>query len=80
MRTDDLCFDVRLVLRIERAIGNWLSARDAYKMEPSHDTECEYNATYFDLGTAFGERYPESANTPGALEWYRRGLVAPEDD
>lgn len=77
---DNLCLDVRLMLPLPEAIDQWLAARDAYKMERSGENEDEYNATYFDLGAAFCERYPEATNTPGAFEWYRRGLIAPGGD
>jgi hypothetical protein len=47
-------------------------------MQPSDENQHEYNATLFDLGAAWGERYPEATDTPGAFEWFRRGLIAPE--
>jgi len=40
----------------------------------------EYNATYFGLGVAFNELYPEASGTPDAFQWYRRGLIAPEEE
>lgn len=76
----NLQLDVRLVPDLATAIDHWLVARDVFKMQPSDENQNEYNATYFDLGTAFGKRYPEDANTPGAFEWYRRGLIAPEEE
>ena len=74
----NLCIDVRSVPPLEEAIDNWLAARDVYKMQPSDENQHEYNATLFDLGAAWGERYPEATDTPGAFEWFRRGLIAPE--
>ena len=65
---------------LETAVTEWLTARAKYKAHRSDESELIYNATFFALGTAFCERYPESANTPGALDWFRRGLIAPEDD
>ena len=79
-RTATLQLDVRIVPNLGTAIDRWLSARNAYKMEPSDESQNEYNATYFTLGVAWRERYPEAATTPEAFQWYRRGLIAPEDD
>ena len=76
----NLCIDVRSVPPLEEAIDNWLAARDVYKMQPSDENQHEYNATLFDLGAAWGERYPEATDTPDAFEWYRRGLTAPEEE
>jgi hypothetical protein len=79
-RNGNLCLDVRHVPTLEAAIDRWLSARAEFKAHRSDETELNYNATYFALGTEFTERYPEAAETPGAFEWYRRGLIAPEED
>lgn len=77
----DLCRDVNLVPRLEASIDRWLAARNVYKMQPSDENQHNYNATYFALGEAFAQRYPEAAaNMPSAFDWYRRGLIAPEDD
>jgi hypothetical protein len=75
----NLCIDVRSVPPLEDAIDQWLAARDKFKMEQSDECQHEYNATLYDLGAAWGERYPEDADSPGAFEWYRRGLIAPEE-
>jgi hypothetical protein len=56
------------------------TARDQFKIEPSDENLSDYDATLHDLGAAFGERYPEDADTPGAFEWYRLGLIAPEEE
>lgn len=72
--------DVRQVPSLEAAIDQWLAARDNFKMEPSEENQHEYNATLYDLGAAWGERYTEDADTPDAFQWYRRGLIAPEKD
>jgi hypothetical protein len=71
---------VRSVPPLEEAINRWLAARGAFKSQPSDENQHEYNATYFALGVAFNERYPDAASTPGAFEWYRRGLIAPEEE
>ena len=63
---------------LEEAIDHWLAARDKFKMEPSEESQHDYNSTLYDLGAAWGERYPEDADTPGAFEWFRRGLISPE--
>ena len=76
----NLCLDVRVVPSLETAIDQWLAARDKFITEPSDESQHDYNATLFDLGAAWGERYPEDANTPGAFEWYRRGIIALEED
>jgi hypothetical protein len=47
-------------------------------MQPSDENQHDYEATLNDLGVARGERYPEATDTPGAFEWFRRGLIAPE--
>lgn len=63
------------------AIDQWLAARNAHEMEPSDESEYNYNATYYSLGEAFAEHYPEAAaKMPDAFDWYRRGLIAPEED
>jgi hypothetical protein len=79
-RNGNLQLDVRLVPSLETAIDNRLAARDVFKMEPSDENQHEYNATLYDLGAAWGERYSEDGDTPGAFEWYRRGLIAPEEE
>jgi hypothetical protein len=79
-RTANLRLDVRQVPSLEAAIARWLAARDAFKSRPSDESRNEYNATYFDLGVAFNERHPEAADTPGAFDWYRCGLIAPEGE
>jgi hypothetical protein len=79
-RNGNLILDVRQVPSLEEAIDHWLAARDAFKSQPTDENRNEYNATYFGLGVAFNERYPEASDTPGAFEWYRRGLIAPEED
>lgn len=71
---------VRPVPELASAIDQWLAARDQYKMQPSDESEYDYNATLFDLGAVFGERYLEAANTPEAFQWYRLGLIAPEEE
>jgi hypothetical protein len=77
---ENLLLDVRPTPNLETAIENWLTARAEYKTQPSDESEYNYNATYFALGAAWAERYPEAADTPGAFEWFRRGLIAPEED
>ena len=77
---ENLILDVRQVPSLEAAIGNWLAARDAFKSQPSDENRNEYNATYFGLGVAFNELYPEASGTPDAFQWYRRGLIAPEEE
>jgi len=79
-RTANLQLDVRTVPSLETAIDNWLGARDKFKIEPSDENQSDYNAMLNDLGAALGERYPEATNTPGAFDWFRRGLIAPEED
>ena len=79
-RTANLQLDVRSVPSLEEAIDQWLAARDNFKMQSTGENRHEYNASLFDLGAAWGERYPEDADTPRAFEWYRRGLIAPEEE
>lgn len=62
------------------AIDRWLAARKNAKAAPTEGNRHAYNATYYALGEACAHRYPEAANTPGAFEWYARGLAAPEVD
>lgn len=80
IRPTNLQLDVRPVPSLEIAIDNWLGARDKFKIEPSDENMYGYNAMLYDLGAAWGERYPVDANTPEAFEWYRRGLIAPEEE
>jgi len=77
---ENLILDVRQVPSLEAAIDLWLAARNAFKSQPTDENQNEYNATYFRLGVAFNERYPEATKTPGAFEWYRRGVIAPEEE
>ena len=79
-RRANLRLDVRQVPNFGTAIDQWLAARDQFKIEPSNENLSDYNATLNDLGAALGQRYPEEADTPGAFEWYRRGLIAPEEE
>jgi hypothetical protein len=79
-RDGNLILDVRQVPSLEAAINHWLAARDNFKMQSTDEARHEYNSTYFALGVAFNERYPEDADVPRAFEWYRRGLIAPEED
>jgi hypothetical protein len=76
----NLQLDVRQVPSLEAAIDQWLAAREDFKMQSTDEARHTYNSTYFALGVAFNERYPEGAATPGAFEWYRRGLIAPEEE
>jgi hypothetical protein len=77
---EELCLDVQLVPSLEAATDQWLAARDKFKMEPSDEYQSDYEVTLNDLGAAWGERYPEATDTPDAFEWYRLGLIAPEDE
>lgn len=79
-RTANLQLDVRMVPSLEAAIAQWLAARDQFKIEPSDENLSDYNATLNDLGAALGERYPEDADTPEAFQWYRLGLIAPDEE
>jgi hypothetical protein len=49
-------------------------------MQPTDENQHDYNSTLYDLGAAWSERYPNDAYTPGAFEWYRRGLIAPDEE
>lgn len=49
-------------------------------MQPSDESEYDYNAKYFDLGAAFAERHPDAADTPGGLGWHLRGVIGFEKD
>ena len=79
-RQSEMHREVGLVPTLEDAIDRWLAARADYKLERSERNEIEYNATYFALGSALRERYPEAADMPWAFDWYRRGLIAPGED
>lgn len=81
MKSDsNLQFDVRLLPILGEAIDRWLAARDKAIAVTSSENQHAYNATLFELGAAWAERYPDSANTPEAFEWYRRGLIGAEED
>jgi len=79
-KLENLFLDARLVPDLATAIDNWLEARDAYKIEPSDENESDYNATLNDLGAAWNERYSQVGATRGAFDWYKSGLIAPEED
>ena len=79
-RTANLQLDVRIVPSLEEAIDHWLVARYKFKMQSTDENQHEYNATLFELGAAWGERYPEDAYKPDAFERFRRGLIAPEEE
>jgi hypothetical protein len=68
------------VPELATAIDQWLAARDQFKIEPSDENLSDYDATLHDLGAAWNERYPDDADTPEAFQWYRLGLIAPEDE
>ena len=72
--------NARPVPALATAIDNWVAARDQFKLEPTGEYQHEYDATYFDLCAAWLERYPDAAYTPEAFHWYRRGLIAPEEE
>jgi hypothetical protein len=72
--------NARSVPELATAIDHWLAARDVFKMHSTDENRNEYNATYFGLGVAFNERYPEAADTPEAFQWFRRGLIATEEE
>jgi hypothetical protein len=72
--------NARPVPDLETAIDRWLAARDNFKMQSTDENRHDYNATLYDLGAAWGERYPEDADTRDAFQWYRRGLIAPEEE
>lgn len=76
----ELFINDRRVPSLEEAINHWLAARARFKIEPSNESQHEYVATLFHLGVAWRKHYSEDADTPGAFEWYRRGLIAPEED
>lgn len=79
-RNGNLVLGVRQVPSLEVAIEQWLAARDAFKSQSTDEARHEYNSTYFALGVAFNVRYPEGAATPGAFQWYRRVIIAPEEE
>ena len=76
----NLNLNVRLMPNLETAIDRWLAARRDYKKQANDRNQHSYNAAYFVLGEEWVERYPEAADVPGAFEWFRRGLIAPEID
>jgi hypothetical protein len=79
-REANLILDVRIVPSLDAAIDLWLAARDSFMMQPSDENQHDYEAALYDLAAAWGERYPEDTDMPGAFEWYRRGLIAPEEE
>jgi len=70
----------RPVPELATAIDQWLAARDQFKTEPSDENLSDYDATLHDLGAAWNERYPDYADTLEAFQWYRLGLIAPEEE
>jgi hypothetical protein len=79
-RTANLQLDVRQVPSLGTAIEKWLAARHNFIEQSTDENRHEYNGTLNDLGVAWGERYPEDADTPEAFEWCRLGLIAPEEE
>jgi hypothetical protein len=79
-RNGNPILDVRQVPSLESAIAQWLAARDNFKIQSTDEARHDYEATLWNLGAAWKERYPDAADTQGAFEWYRRGLIAPEED
>jgi hypothetical protein len=79
-RERNLILDIRKLPSLEDAIDRWLSVRDNFRVRPSDENQHEYEASLHDLAAAWGERYPEGNDKPGAFEWYRRGLIAPEEE
>lgn len=75
---ENLHMNAQPAAALATAIDRWLEARGEYKKQSSAESEYRYNETYFSLGAAWTERYPDAANSPGAFEWFRRGLIAPE--
>lgn len=72
--------NARPVREFATAIDQWLAARGEYQKQASDENRNAYNAAYFALGEAWAGRYPEAASSSGAFEWFRRGLIAPEDE
>ena len=66
------------VPELATAIDRWMAARDNFKSLPSNESQHNYKATRNNLGVAWGERYPEVANTPEAFERFCLGLIAAE--
>lgn len=78
---ENLQLDVRLVVPdLATAIENWLNARENFKTDPSEECQHEYNSTLYDLGAVWNERYSQEADTLRAFDWFRRGLIAPEEE
>jgi hypothetical protein len=76
----NLHLSARLTPPLEEAIHRWLAARDNFKKLRTHENQHEYNATLYDLGAAWAERYPNGANTPEAFERFSCDLIASEDE
>lgn len=70
----------RPVPELATSIDRWLTARTEYKKHASDENQYTYNAAYFALGEAWAEQHPDAADTPGAFEYFRRGLIAPEEE
>jgi len=77
---DNLHVDACPVPDLAIAIDQWLAARDNFKMQSTDETRHDYEATLWNLGAAWKGRYPEGTDTPEAFHWFRRGLIAPEED
>jgi len=76
----NLTLDVRVVPTLECAIDQWLAARGVFKTKSTDETCHEYNSALYDLAAAWAERYTKDTDMPGAFEWYRRGLIAPDEE
>jgi hypothetical protein len=79
-KPENLQIDVRHVPDLATAIDNWLGARDKFRIDSSEECQREYNTTLYDLGAAWNERYSQEADTLRAFDWFRLGLIAPEEE
>ena len=79
-KPENLQIDVGLVPDLATAIDNWLGARDKFRIDSSEECQREYNTTLYDLGAAWSERYSEEEDTLRAFDWFKLGLIAPEEE
>jgi hypothetical protein len=76
---EHLHIDVRPLPSLEGAIDRWLAARKTPK--PLRPTKISTSTTRpCSPWSGVAERFTEAADTPGAFEWFRRGLIAPEEE
>jgi len=65
---------------LEAAIDHWRAARYQFQTEPPAESLLTYNFGTDDLEAVWRRWFPQHAETAGAFERFRFGLIAAEDE